>query len=192
MTRKRHPLLSNWIRNQRLNFVLPYIHGSILDLGCGRSPLLGKLPADCQYTGVDHNPRAIQRNIDTYPQHKFFQRDLDNQALDLNEKFDSIILAAVVEHLWHPSFLIQQLPACLNPGGIVLLTTPTRFGAWVHDLGARVNLFYYEATEDHKHIFTRQELFNLVAPFPFEIFAYRTFLFGGNQLLIARMQSEAI
>jgi len=54
--------------------LMPDLDGlSVLDVGCGYGDLVGRLPSTVRYTGIDANPRAIERAraTDPNPKHKY-------------------------------------------------------------------------------------------------------------------------
>ena len=108
--------------------VAPLLLGSILDLGSGYGGLTSLLKKDQIYLGVDGNPGLIELMRTKHPGYRFRCLNFDTDRLDLGEKFDTIVLLAVLEHLKQPAHLFSQLHDCLNPGGSIVLTTPDPMG----------------------------------------------------------------
>ncbi len=124
-----------------------------------------------------------------YPAYDFILCDLDQDELNLEKPFDTILLAAVIEHLEHPSHLVAQLPRYLKAEGRLVVTTPTPFGDKIHQVGARVGLFSKAAMEEHETIFSYKMMVELLEPVGLVVERYQRFLFGGNQLFICKAKA---
>lgn len=179
------PVFGQFLYRARLQAILPHLSGDVLDLGCGYAGLAAYLGPGQAYSGVDLNPLAIERLGRKYPQHEFMVCDFDRQPLALTRSFDTVVMLAVIEHLAAPDALIETVRRRLKPGGRLVLTTPTPFGNWIHSIGSRLGLFYLEAAQDHKIIYDRLGLQQLLDRHGLCILQYRTFLLGGNQICIA-------
>lgn len=181
------PLLSNAARQGRRASILPYVRGSVLDLGCGWTTLPDLLPGITRYVGVDNVPEAVAFSSERYPGHTFLLHDVDLAPLDMEEaQYNTIIMTALVEHLHHPARVLDHVRPLLAPGGLVVITTPTRWGDLSHRIGSRLGLFYAESVVKHVHIFDRRDLHDLVTGCGLEVVAYRTFALGANHLLVCR------
>lgn len=184
---KRSPLkgvLSGFLTRQRFRAVSAYIHGEVLDIGCGYGKILSLLPAGVTYAGVDSGPEIIQYLRKTYPDHEFYLLDLDKGELQLDRQFDTILMLAVVEHLSQPQKALCQALEHLKPDGRLLITTPSPIGDRIHRLGARFGLFSQFAADDHETIFTQASLRRLLDDCGVQVDRYRRFLLGGNQLFV--------
>lgn len=184
------PLLSGYLRKRRFQAIAPYLRGNVLDLGCGLARVQILLTPDQEYVGVEGPPAFVKWLKSHYPGRQFYQRDLDQDKLDLDEAFDTILMAAIVEHLEHPEYILCQIPAYLKPGGRLLITTPTPLGDRFHRLGARLGLFWQSAVEEHETIFTRDTLAPLLHSNGLIIQHYERFLLGGNQLFVCQKAAE--
>ena len=70
-----------------------------------------------------------------------------------NRQFDTIICGEFIEHIENPYDLLRNLKEFLNPGGILLLSTPNPLGFPVVLVEyLRNKKFFY--TEDHVYYFT--------------------------------------
>jgi 2-polyprenyl-3-methyl-5-hydroxy-6-metoxy-1,4-benzoquinol methylase len=180
-----NPILAPFLQRQRYQAVKPYLIGDILDLGCGYGHLLDLLRPDQGYAGVDADLDVIARTQERHPSRTFYRCDLDHETLSLDQTFDTVVMLAILEHLANPENLIEALGRHLKPGGRAVLTTPTPLGNRIHHFGSHLGLFYIEAAMDHKTIFDRRILKNLLETHGFHVSVYRTFLLGGNQLCVA-------
>ena len=103
----------------------------VLDIGCGRKALLAHAidPAD-EYTGcdiVEPDQMGIER---------FVSIDLNVERLGerlAGRRFEVIFCGEVVEHLFSPDALLQDLRSLLVPGGLLILSTPN-LAYWVNRL----------------------------------------------------------
>jgi 2-polyprenyl-3-methyl-5-hydroxy-6-metoxy-1,4-benzoquinol methylase len=177
-------LLSGFLTRQRFQAASPYIRGDILDIGCGYGRILSLLPPGTSYVGVDSGPEILQYLHRAYPSHEFYQLDLDKDALQLVQRFDTILMLAVIEHLSQPQKALCQALEHLKPDGRLLITTPSPFGDQIHRIGARLGLFSQFAADDHETIFNQASLQKLLENCGLQIDRYRRFLYGGNQLFV--------
>jgi SAM-dependent methyltransferase len=180
------PLLSGWLRRQRLKSIAPFVNGDVLDLGCGHAPANDLVPAGRRYVGVDVRSVFASAVEQCRPGAEFYVRDLERDALDLPGRFDTILMIAIVEHLADPNRVLGQLPGYLAPGGRLLLTTPTPLGHLIHRTGAALGLFYRVAAQEHKSIFTAETLGQQLAKSGLCVADYGQFLLGGNQWFVCK------
>ena len=180
------PLLTRFIAKQRYSQIAPYIHGDVLDLGCGYAQLLGEYDHKMNsYTGVELSPQRLDWLKENYPKAIFIQRDLDNEALDLGKKFDCVLMVALIEHLFNQKFVMENVSQVLKPGGIIVITTPTPFGNdVVHRLGVSLRLFYQEAADEHIVIYNYQRFKILARKVGLSLKYHRYFEFYCNQIAV--------
>lgn len=176
-------LLSPWLRKQRINMACPYIKGRILDYGCGVGVLSEKCHPD-SYLGVDMDEESLGIAFKRYPAFRFAN------TLPEDEKFDVIILLAVIEHLTNLESSLKELKKMLVPDGQIIVTTPLPMIKYVHFLGSRIGLFSLGANEDHEHFFELNSMKKLATKAGLDVLEYKRFLFGMNQLFILRSQDR--
>jgi SAM-dependent methyltransferase len=96
---------------------LPFIGGSLLDLGCGRMPYLSVLRERMTlYTGLDLRP-----DPETAP-------SVVGNSLFLPFKsavFDTVLSTQVLEHVRDPFRTIEECSRVLRRGGHLILTVPS-------------------------------------------------------------------
>jgi 2-polyprenyl-3-methyl-5-hydroxy-6-metoxy-1,4-benzoquinol methylase len=177
-------LLSSYLRQRRFKTAIPYIKGDILDLGCGYTDLIPRLELEQAYVGIDKLEPLIKWLYDRYPEYEFHKRDLDSQDIEVDRKFDTILMLAIVEHLQNPERVLSQIPQYLQKDGCMIITTPPPFGDHIHRIGARFGLFYQSAVEEHNIIFKRNTLEPILSRCNLQVDVYRKFLLGGNQLFV--------
>lgn len=180
------PLLTRFLQQQRFNMVYPYLKGDVLDLGCNTADIIERLNPSQFYTGIDSRPEVIEWLNENRKGYRFHMCNLDEDTLDLGRTFDTLLMLAVIEHLKNPDNILQQLSRYLNPGGHLIITTPSMHGDRIHRVGARLGLFSPEAMQQHEHIYSPPEMKKRLGRNGFTVIHYHRFLLGGNQLFISR------
>jgi len=95
---------------------------SLLDVGCGRGEFLqGFVQCGVRGHGID----ASQAAEKVCPQADLKCGDIENDDLPYeNDHFDVVFSKSVVEHLYYPEKLFQEIHRILKPGGLVLTLCP--------------------------------------------------------------------
>jgi SAM-dependent methyltransferase len=181
-------LLSNMLTGWRHKMIKPYLKGRVLDIGCGNAVILQAHHNKIErYVGVEFSPAEVEDLAERFPEATFISRDLDLKPLELDERFDVILLIAVIEHIWNQKFLFDQIVNLLSPIGKIVVTTPTPFGNdIVHPFGAAMSFFAQSAVDDHIVIYNRRRFRNLAREFDLKIELYKTFQFFCNQLAVLK------
>jgi 2-polyprenyl-3-methyl-5-hydroxy-6-metoxy-1,4-benzoquinol methylase len=147
----------------------------IIDLGCAQGDFALRLARNgYMVTAVDVNPLFLDyaRTKDVEGRVRWLQGDIFTLALD--EQFDAVILAEVLEHAGAPERLIPAVARLVLPGGLLVATTPnaTRlrehlptFTKWAADHPDRASIVFGPAGEHHRYLFTRPELVDLLRPY---------------------------
>lgn len=180
------PILSSFLQKQRFRAIQPYLEGEILDLGCGHAEVIQFFDGIMSYTGIESDSNLILWLNENFPTKMFYQRDLDEEKLNIPGCFDTILMVALIEHLNNPDQLLSQIPTYLKKEGNLVITTPTPLGDRIHRIGARLGLFSMIAVHDHKTIFTNNTLQLLVEENGLNLVHYHRFLSGGNQLFVCK------
>ena len=180
-------LLSHYAEKKRLQEIRKYVKGNvILDLGCGYGKMSTLFEKE-DYYGVDINLNALDKAKMDYGALKntfFLTLDEFHQTSVL---FDTIIMAAVIEHLPDPVPLLHSLKNRLKPDGIIILTTPTDVANNIHKIGSKIYLFSQGAAHEHVKIYSQQDLRILSQLINMEMISYKRFVLGLNQIAIFRM-----
>lgn len=120
------------------------IKGRILDVGCGEKPY-ANLFAATEYIGID----IAQSGHD----HTRSNIDIFYDGLNIpfeDNSFDSIICFEVLEHVFEPEKIIQEMYRVLKPGGKLILTTPFIWNE--HEIPYDYGRYTYFGL---KHLFTK-------------------------------------
>jgi SAM-dependent methyltransferase len=152
----------------------------ILDVGCGPQAILAShVAAQDSYVGCDYRAEA------EVPLEQYVSIDLNEESLAArfpDDRFDVIFCGEVIEHLFSPDALLDDLRALLAPGGVLILSTPN-LGYYVNralllvgisplflENSAEVKLGRVtkrlgqgNVTEGHIRVFTHRALRDLVA-----------------------------
>ncbi len=181
-------LLTERVKRQRMRKVAPYIRGDLLDIGCGTGLVLDYVQdVVSRYVGIERHARRVQHNQETFPEHTFFRRDLDKDELALDGAFDTILMVAVIEHIYNQRHLFEQVLAHLKPKGRLVVTTPTPFGNdVVHRMGAAAGLFSKDAAADHIVIYNHRRFLVVAQDFGLRLEHYARFQVGCNQIAVLR------
>ena len=179
-------MLSGFLQEQRFRSIIPYLMGSILDLGCGLTNLTCFIHPRQRYIGVEGPPAYQAWLAQNRPGCHFYQRDLDQDLPTLDEQFDASSMTAVIEHLEQPGLILRQLPTVMKPGASLVTTEPSPLGDRIHRFGARLGMFSKEAVEEHHTIFSPPSIRSALSASGLELLEYQRFLLGGNQIFSAR------
>lgn len=184
-------LISPFLEKERLDKIKRYIVGnSILDFGCGYGKLISYLH-DEDYTGVDLDQRVIESakvinkskiNAKFYDINEFMEQE--------EQKFDTIVMAAVIEHTDDPASIIKDMKGVLKEGGRIILTTPTPTANKILKIGSKIKLFSKHAVNEHKPLLTVDDFIDISSSANLTLELYERFEFGLNQIVIYRHEDK--
>lgn len=140
--------------------------GSVLDLRCGGGPLTGEAKAlGHSVTAVDRTPTgAVEGSVD-----RLVIADLDDGLppgiIDGDERFSTVVVADVFEHIRRPALLLEQLHRVTDRDSVVLTSFPN-FGHWYPRLRVLLGRFDYDRRgildADHVRFFTARSFQRMV------------------------------
>ena len=151
------PTLAHW-RARRANDLIPadLRAGRILDIGCGSFPYFLANTAFREKFAVEQLPLPGQ--VTSELKIEFFNLNLNEKpALPFEAGFFSVVtLLAVVEHLNPNSMalLFRDILRVLQPGGRVVLTTPSAWADGLLKWMARLDLVSKEEINEHAYTYT--------------------------------------
>ncbi|WP_414584601.1 methyltransferase domain-containing protein [Scytonema sp. PCC 10023] len=103
-----------------------HARGLLLDLGCGNVPLYGIYKDQVVDNICVDWGNTLHKN--PYLDYEF---DLNSTIPFESEKFDTILLTDVLEHIAKPELLMNEMTRLLKPNGKIILTVP--FFYWLHE-----------------------------------------------------------
>lgn len=111
----------------KIESFLPKLKGdeSFLDIGCGHGGVSSELIKRGHIvSGIEINKDAIKslklKGFEVY------QKDI-SQALELNKKFDIVMILDVLEHMFNPYFLLKEAKKTTKSGGLIIVSVPLYF-----------------------------------------------------------------
>lgn len=96
--------------------------GKMLEIGCGRGEhLVGAAKRGWEVYGIEMTPEyaKIAENAGVK-----IENNPVEESRSLNEKYDVILLAAILEHLYEPLETLKRIREALHPGGLVFIDVP--------------------------------------------------------------------
>jgi SAM-dependent methyltransferase len=134
-----------------LSFFPPELSRSapqVLDVGCGDGYLGSPLAArGYQVTGLERSggfSEAFPSNV------KLIVADLEQGLPPLDEQFDRVICADILEHLRSPESLLRQLRQVMAPGAQIIASLPNSGNFWF-----RLNILLGRFPQEDKGLFDR-------------------------------------
>lgn len=99
--------------------------GRLLDVGCGDGKFLWALdPERWERAGVEQSAAAVELVKQRIPGIRLIPGDIFGSALQ-PESFDVITFWHVLEHLADPAQALRRAAELLNPGGVVIVSSPS-------------------------------------------------------------------
>ena len=159
-------LLEKLLQLWRFKKALAYTAGDVLDFGGNGGELIKHLICYKTYQCV-------------------------NDIRDANGKYDTIVMLAVIEHIAVADIegIMKQLIERLNPGGKIVITTPSRILRRPLELLAKAGLLDNKNISEHKYYWSKLDFLRTGRAFKLFV-EYRRFQFGLNQLVIYKKDQQ--
>ncbi|MCL0028522.1 class I SAM-dependent methyltransferase [Dehalococcoidia bacterium] len=145
---------------------------TIIDLGTADGLMIDDLRhrlGQINFVGVEMN-RDLLRAV---PESQTWKVQADVQNLPLrNSIADALVATAVIEHLPHPSMLLDECHRVLRPGGLLVITTPDPL---MERFASKVGLL---KDAGHDTTFTIRRLRNMLSSAVFDVVESRKFMFS--------------
>ena len=107
----------------------------VLEIGCGQGALLAALHPSVG-VGIDFSPEMISQARQAHPQLTFIEADAHD--LQLDERFDFIILSDLLNDLWDVQVVLENVNRWCNPHTRIIINTYSRL--WELPLAAAARL----------------------------------------------------
>ena len=144
-------LISDLVAAQYQAWLPAHARGALLDLGCGKVPLYAAYaPHVDEVVCVDWAPGA----------HVDQSCDLAQPLPFENDRFDTIVLSDVLEHIPEPALLWREMTRVLKPGGRIVMNVPFYYSVHAHPHD------YYRYTSFALERFVRLNALELVCLVP--------------------------
>jgi ubiquinone biosynthesis O-methyltransferase len=164
--------------------ILKFINGNnILNIGCGVGTIEKMLTADKNVIGIDGSNDKIEiaRSKEYLCKVNFQHEFVENFKSDV--KFDTIIMANIVEHLDNPVNVLKKLRNYLKDNGILIISVPNA-PAFHKRIALSLGLInnYYQLTEadiekGHKTNFDKNSLKDIIISSNYNIKELHGFFF---------------
>lgn len=150
-----------------LELLKPYLKpkSKILDIGCYNAALLGFLPKDVDYYGVDFDQEALE--IAKKKGANVKRVSLNDEEIDFGIEFDIIICTEVLEHLVNPAKMLKQIKKLIKKEGVILFSFPnecTIYHRIMCLLGKGVDMCAFQLYK-HLHLPTIKQSENFVSSY---------------------------
>jgi SAM-dependent methyltransferase len=109
----------------------------VLEIGCGQGDLLASLKPAVG-VGVDFSGQMLRHARQRHPHLQFLQADV--HSLELDERFDVVILSDLVNDLWDVEVALKQLHHVIEPGSRLILNFYSRLWEAPLDLARALKL----------------------------------------------------
>ena len=96
---------------------------SIVELGCGLSPMLFNADEFAHKVGVDFSVETIKQAKELYKDVLYVHSDVCFTPF-ANESFDVVVAGEVIEHMENPMMLLNEMRRICKTGGKIILSTP--------------------------------------------------------------------
>ncbi|HEV7394866.1 MAG TPA: methyltransferase domain-containing protein [Pyrinomonadaceae bacterium] len=134
--------------------------GRLVDVGAGRGEILRAAKiAGWEATGIEPST-VFAEYAAKYSGLEVLRKPLEECGLDDNS-IDTVILAAVLEHLYNPNEVIREIARILRPGGALFIDVPNEAG------------LYFRVGNLYQRLRGRDWVVNLAPTFaPFHVFGF--------------------
>jgi 2-polyprenyl-3-methyl-5-hydroxy-6-metoxy-1,4-benzoquinol methylase len=167
----------------------------VLDVGAGNGyfVFLARTEFGLQADGLEISEAEVN-----YARQTFNVELLRGDLADISTRYDAVTSFNVLEHVTEPLALLKAMSGRLDPGGCLLLTTPSP--ECVHRRVLGLQKWGMVCPPHHINLFPRAALFEILAQAGFEVLDYSTLStyinavrkFDTDGLLLRRMAFEML
>lgn len=119
-----HSEYNRYLAQFKVESCIENIRGnSLLDLACGDGLMTGMFAQKVsRVVGVDANSKILAEARKRQPEIEFHESLVED--LDLNEKFDTVTMLDLLEHVVDPIALLKKAASFLNNDGVLIVHVP--------------------------------------------------------------------
>jgi len=125
--------------------------GNILELGSGTGGNVSFLSRFGSYTGIEKEQIAINYAKTKFPDTKFIQGALPQIFNEITEKYNTIVLLDVIEHIEDDLKTLKSTASLLKENGFLIMTMPAFPFLWSN----------HDVVHHHHRRYTKKALFTL-------------------------------
>jgi len=162
------------INTERIDYALGFVHGRLLDVGCGRNQLVKK------YGGF-----GVGVDVFDWSQGALIMRDTSHLPFR-DRSFDTVTVLAALNHIPNRGAVLKEIRRVLRDDGRLVMTMiPPGLSA----IGHKVLWWHGEdwargMGEGEVYGFTSQQIVGLAAEAQFDLLEHRRFLYRLNHLYV--------
>jgi len=134
-----------------------------LEVGCGDGFFSSKIiEMGFDVVGLDLSPVGVEIAQKRNPKGLFKVHDLTQPLPFADNTFDALWCSEVLEHLFSPLYVLEEVKRVLKPGGVALFTTP--YHGLLKNLAIALFAFdkHYDPEYPHIRFFTKNTLTGIV------------------------------
>ncbi|MDA3855587.1 MAG: class I SAM-dependent methyltransferase [Candidatus Woesearchaeota archaeon] len=181
-------IFSGKLKKIRIGKIAKYVKGdkNILDLGCDDGHFLNFIEKPKYYLGIDIREDILKKCRKRYKNEKNFKFenvDFNKQKIKSKEKFDYVILSALIEHIDDFENLLNQINLITKKGSKILITTPVQFADHILRIGSKFRLFAKDSYEEHVRYYSKKDFKNING---WNLEVYEKFELGLNQVVVLK------
>lgn len=147
-------LVAQLVADKYSDLLPKYAHGKLLDLGCGKIPLY---MAYKEY--IEENICVDWENTLHKNNNLDICMDITKPLPFINNEFQTIICSDVLEHIYEPTKVLDEMVRVLDKDGYIILNTP--FEYWMHEMPydyCRFTEFFFRHYADIKKDIVLEEI----------------------------------
>jgi ubiquinone/menaquinone biosynthesis C-methylase UbiE len=178
-------LLEPYLRKLRISKIKEYLPENCIlcDVGCGFNARFLKDVSHYISKGYGFDKKIEDKQIGNI---HIENADISDRIPLADETIDCITLLAVLEHLSESKKVLSECHRILRRGGILILTTPSPISKPLLEfLSFRLGIVSPAEIADHKHYYSKKELYDLLIDLGFKEIKCTSFEFGLNNMVIA-------
>ena len=174
--------IEQFLQRKRINKVLPYIKGRLLDIGCGDNTLLK--------TYIMQDLTRNGKGVDVYQWDKSVLLINDASELPFEDKtFDTVTMTATLHHIPNRTDTLKEIHRILRTNGRLIITDPEPFISKIwHKLRNHFGEHYHRGRvkEGETFGFSINKVISMLDDAGFSVTFYKKFFFNLNRIYIAK------